>query len=413
MSSYSELVKSFEKIRAYMREFYLYGFKSRDEYTQKSARSYDDERRRIESWLGEYMGFARTAEGKSVFLSIDSRAAEHDPLYKAWKAKSFTDGDITLHFILFDILFEPSVSLTLAEIMERIDGQYLAHFLSPMAFDESTVRKKLKEYAAEGIILTEREGKRVLYRRAGNTVLSSSAHALDFFSETAPCGVIGSFLLDKELPHPSVFAFKHHYITSALDHGVLASLLCAMRERRSVTFLNHARGKDEPRENEVVPLRVFISTQSGRHHLLAYQPVFRTVRSFRVDYISAVKQGAVCERFDEYRALLTRMQEHMWGVNIGAGRRGRLEHVEFTLRVEAGEEYILARLEREKRCGKIERVDEVTYRFTADVADTNELAPWVRSFISRIVSMDFSNRTVENRIKYDIHEMYRMYGIED
>ena len=53
MSAYSELIKSFERIRAYMREFYVYGFKSRDEYSAKSARSYDDERRRMESWLGD------------------------------------------------------------------------------------------------------------------------------------------------------------------------------------------------------------------------------------------------------------------------------------------------------------------------------------------------------------------------
>ena len=41
--AYSERIKNFSKIRDYMREFYLYGFKSRGEYTQKSARSYDDE----------------------------------------------------------------------------------------------------------------------------------------------------------------------------------------------------------------------------------------------------------------------------------------------------------------------------------------------------------------------------------
>ena len=51
MSSYSELIKNFEKIRAYMRDFYVYGFKSRDDYRSKSARSYDDERRRLESWV--------------------------------------------------------------------------------------------------------------------------------------------------------------------------------------------------------------------------------------------------------------------------------------------------------------------------------------------------------------------------
>ena len=39
--AYSELIKSFERIRNYMREFYVYGFKSREEYSIKSARSYD------------------------------------------------------------------------------------------------------------------------------------------------------------------------------------------------------------------------------------------------------------------------------------------------------------------------------------------------------------------------------------
>ena len=43
--AYSELVKNFNRIRDYMREFYVYGFKSRDEVSKKSARSYNDERR--------------------------------------------------------------------------------------------------------------------------------------------------------------------------------------------------------------------------------------------------------------------------------------------------------------------------------------------------------------------------------
>ena len=99
--AYSELIKNFNKIRDYMRDFYVYGFKSRDDYTKKSARSYDDEKRRIESWLGDYMKFHQTADGKNVFLSIDSRVTRHNPLYKAWKTKSFTDGDITFILLLW------------------------------------------------------------------------------------------------------------------------------------------------------------------------------------------------------------------------------------------------------------------------------------------------------------------------
>lgn len=38
--AYNELIKNFNNIRDYMRDFYVYGFKSRDEYTRKSTRGY-------------------------------------------------------------------------------------------------------------------------------------------------------------------------------------------------------------------------------------------------------------------------------------------------------------------------------------------------------------------------------------
>ena len=62
--AYSELIKNFDRIRDYMRQFYVYGFKSRAEYDKKSARSYDNERRRVESWLGDFMRFRQTRMGR-------------------------------------------------------------------------------------------------------------------------------------------------------------------------------------------------------------------------------------------------------------------------------------------------------------------------------------------------------------
>ena len=78
---YSELIKNFSRIREYMRQFYVYGFRRRDEYTKRSPRSYDNERRRIESWLGDYMSFRQNSDGRQVFLSVDSRAIPVNPLY--------------------------------------------------------------------------------------------------------------------------------------------------------------------------------------------------------------------------------------------------------------------------------------------------------------------------------------------
>lgn len=414
MSSYSELIKNFEKIRSYMREFYVYGFKSREEYDKKSARSYDDERRRMESWLGDHMSFVRTPEGKNVFISIDSHVSKHNPFYKALKAKSFTDGDITLHFILLDILHSPEIVLSLPEILKKID-EYLSEFVSPMMFDESTVRKKLKEYIEQGIVIGEKVGRKMMYRRADDVELPDITDILNFYSEVAPCGAIGSFLLDKQDEKSDSFSFKHHYITSAIDSGILAMLFKAMHEKSIITVSNMSRRADEPRQNRIIPLRIFISVQNGRQHLLAYQPDFNAIKSFRIDYLSDVKIEEPTPRFDELRAELDEMQTKMWGVTAKRNRYGeeRIEHVEFTVKVADNEEHIIRRLEREKRVGQIEKIDDNNYRFMADVYDTSEMIPWIRTFICRITELHFSNRTMENQFKHDIEEMYRMYGLSE
>lgn len=409
MAVYSELIKNFERIRKYMREFYVFGFKSRTEYSHKSARSYDDERRRMESWLGEHMRFVRTAEGKNLFLSIDSRDTACNPLYRAWKAKSFTDGDVTLHFCLFDLLQTP---MTLPQILKSLDGEYLCYFDSPMLFDESTVRKKLREYVQCGIIHAEKRGKAVVYSRAESVPVPKDTDALHFFSEVSPVGVIGSFLLDRAGSCGGHFAFKHHYITHALDSEVLALLFDAMQEKREVTVTNLARRASDARECRVVPLKVFISVQNGRQHLLAYCKKEKCIKSYRLDYLRDVKPGEVCGEFGLLREKLRAIQRHMWGVNCHTGGHGP-EHVEFTVRVDEGEEYIVQRLYREKRCGTVEKIDDRHYRFTAEVYDTGEVHPWIRTFFCRITKLNFSNRTIENQFKRDLQEMYRMYGVTD
>ncbi|MDE7325464.1 MAG: WYL domain-containing protein [Lachnospiraceae bacterium] len=412
--SYNELIKNFGRIRDYMRDFYIGGFKSRGEYDKKSARSYDDERRRLESWLGDYMGFRQTVLGKNVFIAIDSRLVRHNPLYKAWKAKSFTDGDITLHFLLFDILDAGGIAFPLNQIMEKLDT-YLADVSERETFDASTVRKKLKEYGQEGLILTEKQGKTLLYRR-GEMIKLPSVDLLDFFSEIAPCGVIGSYLLDKLPAGGGHFAFKHHYITQALDCGILCALFNAMRQKRGVELSLMGQCAGEIIKKQVVPLRIFISVQGGRQYLMADYKGYPS--AFRLDRILCVQEGECCEEFDHLRDMLDRMQQNIWGVstrgitgNGGEAGQPGLERVEFIIRYDTGQEYIHDRLMREKRCGRVEKMDAHRSRFIAEVYDSSELVPWIRTFLGRIESIRFSNKKLARRFQYDLKAMYQMYGI--
>ena len=81
MAEFQELIKNFDRIRDYMRSFYVYGFKVRNEYSEKSARTYDNERRRMESWLADYMRSEYTSKGKQICINVDSRTISQNPLY--------------------------------------------------------------------------------------------------------------------------------------------------------------------------------------------------------------------------------------------------------------------------------------------------------------------------------------------
>ncbi len=407
--AYTELIKNFERIRDYMKEFYVYGFKSREEYHKKSARSYDNERRRIESYLGEYMGFRQSENGKNVFISIDSRSVSHNPLYSVLKSKSFTDGDITLHFILFDILSSPEIALSLSEITDKIDSGYLSCFSQPMVFDESTVRKKLKEYAELGLVLCHKEGKKVLYSRNSDSDISELCDVIAFFSEAGLCGVAGSFLLDKFSSVEDYFSFKHHYITHALESEILCKVFDAISRKKTLIVTNTSRRTQNNSREEIVPLKVLVSVQNGRRYLAAYSVKYRIYKVYRLDYLSDAETGNIYSSFNEKREKFSLMQKNMWGVVCEENRP--LEHIEFTVHIGRNEEFIYRRLLREKRCGTVEKLDEHTCRFSADVYDSGELIPWIRTFTGRIENIECSNKIYENRFRMDLQSMYRLYGL--
>lgn len=406
--AYSELIKNFSKIRSYMRQFYVYGFKSREEYDAKSARSYDNERRRIESWLGDYMAFRQDANGKSVFLSVDSRTASHNPLHKGFQAKSFTDKDITLHFYIMDILADGQPR-TSNQIVDAIDASYLSHFETDFSLDESTVRKKLKEYVELGYLVIEKQGREVLYRRSPDSIdLSSWADAVDFFSEVSPVGVIGTYVQSQNGEALNRFAFKHHYILHALDSEILCDLLSAISEHRAVEMIvrNLRNGKENQRT--ICPLKIYSSTQGGRQYVLGYYYRGRRFLFFRIDAIESVKTGEVEKKYDTYLNCCPNFEQHLWGVSLGSEQN--LDHLEMTIRVQPEEDYILNRLEREKRHGTVEVVDDHTHRFTADVYDAAELLPWLRTFIGRVLDLQCSNQTVVDTFYADIEAMKKRYA---
>lgn len=410
MSEFKELVKNFSSVRNYMRDFYLYGFKCRSEFGYKSPRTYDNERRRLEIWLKNYVEWDYTSRGKNLFLSIDSAQTAENPLYTVWKSKSFTHNDIFLHFYFLHILSR-FPGLTSYQIAEKIDE------MAQVLFEPQTIRNKLKEYTAMGILNCHKKGKTLVYYLAEERTISLDSvpglmEAIIFFSETAPFGFIGSILLDREKKRNTLFRFKHHFIVHTLEDEILMQAVKAREEKRRVEVFNFNQKLRMKFTTIGIPVEILTSIQNGRRYLCLYQEQQKRRISLRLDYIERIKIGEVVPEFLEKTERAKYIGKDLWGVSQKSN--GKKDRVRFAVYAnEKQEPFILERLEREKRMGRVRRLEQDVFVYETEVADANEMLPWIKTFIGRILWLECSDSVIERKFYADIRSAAAFYGLRE
>ena len=408
MSEFNELIKSFSKSREYVRDFFVYGFKTREDFTGWSSRTYDTERRRLESWLPEYVNQDYTEKGKNIYLSIDSNLLSTNPLYRVWKAKSFTDNDIKLHFYILDYL-EANEPQTAEEITDGILNSY------HMVFDAQMVRRKCNEYAEDGMLLKTKQGKKILYGVDDNCHQMFKNHqelkdALKLFQFNCPFGIIGNTLTDNLSIENDIFSIKHNFFVHTLEDEVLYKILDGIKSKQAVILEIKSTKTDNVSTLSCVPLSIIISTRTGRRYLCCYDNRIKHFKTPRLDTIKSVSLGELCENYDQLKSKELENREYLWGVSFLAKSDAPISTVKLTLNInEQTEDFILNRLDREGKSGIIEKIADNTFTYEIKVLDANEMVPWIRTFIGRIIDIETDNEIIKHKFKRDLRAMYKMY----
>lgn len=409
LSDFNELIRNFDKIRDYMRDFYIYGFKSRNDFNHKSARTYDNEKRRISSYMGEFMKWEYSKSGKKSFISMDCSKIGMNPLYAAWKSKAFTANDIMLHFYILDVLKQKE-PISIDALTDALCEQ------SEHAFDVQTVRIKCAEYVRLGLLTTEKKGKALYYslsKHNFSTLLTqapSLLEAVKFFQGCAPLGEIGSFILDNEHKKNDSFSFKHNYVAHTLEDGILLQLLCAIRNNQEIECVSCKKTSLSVHTIGGIPLKIFVSVATGRRYLCVYRTTGRRFFNYRLDHIKSVKILDTNAEADEYRMKLDKNLGRVWGV--GFGGTSRVEIVSMKLFInEKTEGYVIERIAREGHGGVLVRVDPNVFIYTKEVFDSSDMSPWIKTFMGRIIQLEGTNRLVIDRFYADIKKMKKMYAV--
>ena len=411
MSEFKELIKSFARSREYIHDFFVYGFKTRDDFTDKSRRTYDNERRRIESWLWKYIHTNYTQKGKNISLVMDSRLLDTNPLYRAWKTKSFTTNEIMLHFYLPGCL-DGSIGKTAEEITDLMLDKY--GFLS----DVQLVRRKCNEYVKEGLLDRTKSKKQVIYKKnpSFNELFNGfkpAADALCFYKMVSPLGIIGDTILDTISARNTIFHVKHCFFVHTLEDEILLGLLSAMHGRQYVTI--HLKSSRNSRQQviTILPMRIFTSTRTGRRYLCTYNTNSKRFFCLRMDYIKKIQPGGVSPVYDKARKQLSDNQDKAWGVSFQNKTNLHMHSLELVLYIDTEKEpFVLKRLYREGKGGNVSQTGPNTFTYTTQVFDANEMLPWIRTFTGRIIKLETTHPGLKNLFMYDMEEMYKMYGIK-
>lgn len=410
MAVYSELIKNFDKIREYVRDFYIFGFRTRENFDSKSSRTYDNEKRRIESWLSGYVQTSLEGHRKKVSVNVDSGHIFQNPLYKCYRSKTYTDNDIRLHFLLMEIL--EGVSMTATEATDFILRKY------GLIFDVQIVRLKLKEYVSEGLITERKSGKTIYYTKsdcyADDIVkrFPGLKDCIKMFSEENPFGVTGSFIMNKLDVKNDVYTRKHAYMVHTLDDEILLDILDAMKHKNAVLLSCVSRKTGRNHEITSVPIKIHCSVQTGRNYIVVYAVLQKRLLSVRLDSVIGVKTLDSAPEYDKYYQYYEENLRYLWGTSFGNDRRfGQTEHVHMEIIIdEEKEQFVLKRLQREKRSGTVTKISDGRYAFDIDLFDANEASPWIKTFLGRIAVFESTNSELQEKFYADTERLSVIYG---
>lgn len=379
-------------------------------FDAKSKRTYDNEKRRIESWLPDHVHTSLEGHKKKVSVQVDSGNIFQNPLYQCYRSKTFTDNDIRLHFILMDALEDNAMSVS--EIADYISANY------GMIIDVQIIRIKLKEYVKEGLVSEVKSGRNILYTKTNcyaDDIVSQYkglGDMIKFFSEENPFGVVGSFIMDKLGAKNNIFVRKHAYMVHTLDDEILIDIMGAMEQKKAVLLSCVSRKNDKKHEITAVVLKIHCSVQTGRNYLIMYFTKQKRLMSVRVDSIVKVTPLDVVADYDTYYRYYEDNRRFLWGTSFGKSRRyGQKEHIHMEIAMRRSKEmYVVKRLEREKRSGTVTKKSDGLYAFDIDLFDANEAFPWIKTFIGRIVAFETTNEELQDKFDSDIARLYEIYG---
>ena len=241
--------------------------------------------------------------------------------------------------------------------------------------------------------------------------------AIDFYSRYFVLGVCGSFIKDRMdrfgLDEQSVFRFKQDYFMNTLNDFKIIDILSVLENDRwcEIKYSHGTAGFSS--KILCKPFEIRISSTSGREFLMFYNANKRTCTALRLEFIDDIiayeekdvknaleKNGISWEMVKEDLSNCRESLKSMWGVSFSEKQEENASYpvdgkdVKLTIKFNNKNQYYISnRFRRESRDDTSStyvdiQKDKGIITFKARISDPMEMRPWIRSFYSRILSVE-------------------------
>ena len=414
------LIRDFENIRAILRDIYIFGCFSREDFIEKqgiSGRKYDKEQQRISAYLPKKFIQKRRVDKKVLlYCSYNSMDSRHNYLADTYRNKTFTALDVMAFFFVQQLL-SVTDEMTASQILDA-----LPLVNESVVFTKDNLRIKLEELVEKGFITVSKRGRTVFYRLSDDIwsvfeddELIDICTYLQFMKNISPIEMPYYFVYNKlalylqverklNIAEYEVFSFKHNHLFNALDNDILLDILRAKKQCILLTVALYTKQNDI----RVIPGEVIHDSVYGRQYMSCYDIDSEKETIIRIDKIKRVFCGRKMNASEKRRAAeMSSCSSKSWCTS--KTEQGPEEIVIRFIFNEEKEPFILWRIINEGHGGTISKIDKDIYEFRLLVEDPDEMLPWIRSFGERAKVISSGSRKTEKKIAEDWKKALKKY----
>lgn len=430
LSKSNLLIRDYENIRQILRDSYIFGCFSRDDFIENkgiSGRKYDKEQQRINAYLPSKFIQKRRVDKKVLqYCSYNMLDSSNNYLADTYINKSFTALDIMAFFFVQQIL-NSKEEMTATEILEE-----LPIMNEEVIFTKDNLRIKLEELTEKGFVQCHKIGRKVTYSLSediwsnfSNDELVDICTYLEFLKNVSPIEMPYSFLYQKlrlylrcirklDIPEVEIFHFKHNHLFNALDNDILLQIMKTMNKNH-ILKVEFYGGKPAIR---VFPGEIIHDSVYGRQYLYCYELETERNTVIRIDRISSICDAG---KFDNISQIdvqaMSRYSDDCW---CTSGANDELVEIviEFSFDEEK-ESFILRRIKDEGHGGSICKISDNKYEYRLKIKDPNEMIPslfYTKEWSKKTLGLYYAlfkpydpSQPIENQTK-DYRNNNRYYG---